>query len=52
MRNPSLDICECGDYRHQHDGVCLVCGLDDTMNGRACLMFRLHLKAELTWRIS
>jgi hypothetical protein len=37
------DICECGDYRSQHDknGKCRLCG-DSTAPGDGCVRFRFH----------
>jgi hypothetical protein len=53
MRESDYDTCECGDYRHQHEDDwrgCTICGPNDGMNGRECLMFRLHEQARITWK--
>lgn len=44
------DICECGDYRHQHElgwRGCSLCVPSDGMSGRECLRFRLA--SLVTW---
>lgn len=45
MRPSDFDICECGDYRHQHkDGRrCQMCLPKDSYTGGQCYFFRLHL---------
>jgi hypothetical protein len=52
MKQKTLDVCECGDYRHQHEDDwrgCTICVEHDPMNGRKCLMFRSALTATLYW---
>lgn len=42
--NPQpTDVCECGDYRSQHDknGKCRLCG-DSRAPGDGCIKFRFH----------
>lgn len=41
------DICECGDFRRQHDerGVCQICSWNQSPKIGACLEFRLADKA-------
>jgi hypothetical protein len=45
-----LDICRCGDYRHQHDATgCVLCRAQ-IFPWDGCTRFRLHLTASVTWR--
>lgn len=52
MNEERYDICECGDYRHQHaergKGECALCGRD--LGGyHCCRQFRLWKRMSATW---
>lgn len=39
-----MDVCHCGDYRHQHDAKgCAICRWDGPTR---CEQFRLHERAQ------
>jgi len=50
VRNPrDFDICECGDYRHQHENGVGKCRMpDDLCHGfKPCLEFRLAEESQV-----
>ncbi len=42
----SYDVCECGDYRHQHDGGEGRCMLGSLCQPARCLKFRLFREGD------
>jgi hypothetical protein len=50
MSKRSFDVCECGDYRHQHVGGTGRCLLGSLCTPAPCSKFRFSRSASEAWR--